>query len=664
MIHSELLALAEDIATHRDVEQKGVEQQDHDSLTCTTPDDADVYQYSVSPRSYQGKYTLHLPSDFMAKYREDIRRTHSARIVVPSHFVNADTREIRIPTASDVTILQQTNNENDSHSYHHDDDDDKTKSRPPQRQAPLRYLKAHNIRTGRKRLLVVRVMAQNGTETPEETIQEIRETIFGLPGQNSSIYPTVVSQYDAASHGYLKWIPATGTNIQNGIAEITITHSIANANRSIHGELHHAVMDACTAKLGNLREISDHVMFCLPNGSLLQGSSQWTAFTYMNSPFSFFQMSRCTKLSVVMHEIGHSLGFRHSAKGADPYGDEQGYMGYAINEMFKPRKGFNAHKHWISGWYTKERIRLINLDSIQNELITVPLVAFVDAYNPLLPANMPAIIKVHNLYVHFNRAKGYNMGTNLAQKDKVVINYADHDEAVSDLVASLNVHETYQRTDISAASIFITVCKMDRDTHADADYAVVSIYGSNIDSPCPEISRVPYLNKDRTSGWFLDEQPNIVSSKAQHSETGHHPTREEWHDDYGKSFGDTSPRIDSSPQTVTIATDSGTSLVSVEVVTLDTGSPVTVNSRTHPFKDCWIVVVCLAPCCICLILLCLRCYRLYMCLFRINNQAVSNNKECRPALNEVSTDTCLSCESRTSSHTSSYSYDLEEGMAQ
>jgi hypothetical protein len=56
--------------------------------------------------------------------------------------------------------------------------------------------------------------------------------------------------------------------------------------------------------------------------------------------YSYYQKSRCTRLSVVMHEMGHSFGFRHSGTGASDYGDVSGYMGYANNNVGWPRKAF------------------------------------------------------------------------------------------------------------------------------------------------------------------------------------------------------------------------------------------------------------------------------------------------------------------------------------
>lgn len=48
--------------------------------------------------------------------------------------------------------------------------------------------------------------------------------------------------------------------------------------------------------------------------------------TCVGAQYSYYQQSRCTKLSVVMHEVGHSLGFRHSGYAGNEYADESGYM--------------------------------------------------------------------------------------------------------------------------------------------------------------------------------------------------------------------------------------------------------------------------------------------------------------------------------------------------
>jgi hypothetical protein len=60
-----------------------------------------------------------------------------------------------------------------------------------------------------------------------------------------------------------------------------------------------------------------------------------------NIQYVYFQNSRCTKLSAVIHELGHSvLGFMHSSKGTTVYGDVSCYMGFTDNTVAFPRKAF------------------------------------------------------------------------------------------------------------------------------------------------------------------------------------------------------------------------------------------------------------------------------------------------------------------------------------
>lgn len=57
--------------------------------------------------------------------------------------------------------------------------------------------------------------------------------------------------------------------------------------------------------------------------------------------YSYYQKSRCTKLSYVMHELGHSvLGFEHSSSRDDEFGDISCYMGFSRNVTAYPRKSF------------------------------------------------------------------------------------------------------------------------------------------------------------------------------------------------------------------------------------------------------------------------------------------------------------------------------------
>ena len=159
------------------------------------------------------------------------------------------------------------------------------------------------VRSGTKRLLAVRLSANGGSEVPEETVEEIQNTIFG--SATTQNLPTVVSQYAAVSHGALQFVPAQGVGIENGVIEIVMDAPLATKNVSIQGPMLQEILKSAAGTLGDLDEVADHIIFCLPTGSILNGSAKWTAFTYLYEPYSYYQRSRCTKLSVPMHEIGH-----------------------------------------------------------------------------------------------------------------------------------------------------------------------------------------------------------------------------------------------------------------------------------------------------------------------------------------------------------------------
>lgn len=331
------------------------------------------------------------------------------------------------------------------------------------------------LRSGTKRLLAVRITGLEGTEVPDETLPQIRDAIFG--SESTGDLPTVVSQYAAVSHGSLQYVPSAGAGISDGVAEISISTSIMNGTSSIQGALMQEILDATALSLGDLESVADQVIFCLPTGSLLNNNNKWTAFTYRYEPYSFYQKSRCTKLSVAMHELGHSHGFRHSGKGSDLYLDEQGYMGYANNKMHGPQKGFNAHKHWISGWFDDRSVD-IEENLLLHRAMGAPLVSFVDASNEDLPQSEAVVLKVKHLYVQYNRAKGYNSGTFKDQKDRVTVNYAESEDDVSDLVAELAVNETYVHASFDEAGndLIIQVCSVGVEALAGIDYAVVSVH--------------------------------------------------------------------------------------------------------------------------------------------------------------------------------------------
>jgi len=292
-----------------------------------------------------------------------------------------------------------------------------------------RRLTSPSLKLGEQRLLALRVSSTfGGGESPLTWANEIEGAIFGNGQKGSPLNPvaSLVSQYKAVSHGQLVLIPAAGDGILNGVAEVEVNVKIAG--RAVDGELPKIIFDRAAAALGKpLEEVADFIIVCLPDGATVNGSADWSAFAKHLEPvstvvvqdtsigtscvsdqslfnthllqktctntlhifdaldlslfcplqYNYFQRSRCTKLSYMMHELGHSLGFRHSGMGDDEYGtsklpsicvlhffpkdyihalsncpifkirlswspigDESGYMGYAKNEFGLPRRAF------------------------------------------------------------------------------------------------------------------------------------------------------------------------------------------------------------------------------------------------------------------------------------------------------------------------------------
>ena len=307
-----------------------------------------------SPRA---SYDITLSEYLLEKYKEEIEEG-IAHVCIPGGYISEDSSSVIIPNERRLRLVENN----------------------PANQRRLQL----EARLGNKKLLAVRVVSVIGEE-PKESLAEITDAIFGaaLFGTQvqSSEYAqdsTVVSQYRHVSAGSLNLLAANGPGIEFGVVQIIVDFEIAGAGIQ---RLSNAIVAATEEQLGgSLDEIADFVVFCLPNDSLLQGSTDWTAFTYLyepvsanfptfvhpdtdavslfartftrlhrwilaypklsNTQYSYYQKSRCTRLSVVMHEMGHGFGFRHSGRGGNDYADESGYMGYAHNLIGWPRKAF------------------------------------------------------------------------------------------------------------------------------------------------------------------------------------------------------------------------------------------------------------------------------------------------------------------------------------
>ena len=188
---------------------------------------------------------------------------------------------------------------------------------PPSR----RHLSVQDRRKGIKSLLVIRV---NGADSRLSLSREdLSKRIFGI-GNNAPAV-NVRSQYNACSFGKFQIVPATGTGITYGVASV----SIGNVLGKNPFNLENQVVDVAQRSLGisNLESKFDHVMICMPPGTLYGGTrSNWYAYGYLNWYRTVYNDKWCGYYSVPMHEIGHNLNLQHSSHGDVGYGDQTGTL--------------------------------------------------------------------------------------------------------------------------------------------------------------------------------------------------------------------------------------------------------------------------------------------------------------------------------------------------
>jgi hypothetical protein len=311
-------------------------RNDNDCTVChiteveATFDSSDSSSHSVqyachydSGLGFRDTLDATLPQSALDQYRTTIQ-SGTAHFCIPNKYKVG--RAFVVPADSQLELLQRRN-----------------------------LLSHKDFTIGTKRVLAVRVTSSSGEE-PDETVEEIGQAVFGTNWDPSTLAQpsaTVFQQYQAVSHGQLQLVQAKGNNISNGILQVKLNETIAG--KEIQRDLISGILAATQAAVGvDLSKVAEHFIFCIPNSSLLDGTDTWTAFTYLFEPvsidclcctalppllsltqislcsprpqYSYYQQSRCTKLSVVMHEFGHSLGFRHSGYAGNEYADTSGYM--------------------------------------------------------------------------------------------------------------------------------------------------------------------------------------------------------------------------------------------------------------------------------------------------------------------------------------------------
>lgn len=122
---------------------------------------------------------------------------------------------------------------------------------------------------GTRTVLVLRVSSADRNLTL--TAKELSNRIFGTDGDKVNL----LSVYGDCSAGKLKFIPATGPNILNGVGEIVLPQKIGGMNSV---DVDNLVVAVGNTMFGELSRLYDHVMLCLPPGT----AGTWLAYGYLN----------------------------------------------------------------------------------------------------------------------------------------------------------------------------------------------------------------------------------------------------------------------------------------------------------------------------------------------------------------------------------------------
>lgn len=479
-----------------------------------------VCLHQRSNRGFREAFRITLSPEFLAKHASTIDGG-GADFCIPGGHISSSEAETETETETEdassynsiivpeerlirlqhSTAIDDNNNNNDNNS------DQDGGHRRQQRHLED---KDKELRIGTKKLLAVRVISKFD-EIPVESVDDIETAIFGADDDSSigtgdggggfgtgvvAVKPkaTVVEQYHKVSHGKLQLMPAQGSNIYNGVAQVEISQRVNDS--SIDEGLGTNILARTEQLVGvPLEEVADFIVFCLPDGSTARGKLEWTAYTFIYHPYSYYQRSSCTKLSFVMHEVGHSIGFPHSGLGDDNYADESGYMGYSVQDYGGPRKAFNAHKHWFSGWF-HDRRRILNNPTQTGHAFQQRLVSFVDYNNNpsddiFEEDDMVLLNLANNLYIQYNAAKGYNLETPYPYKNKVMITQANGHRSDSKHLAALSAGQSYSHSFFgSNYQLIIHVCEIVQQKTADGaaddgpgssssnlfDYAILSVH--------------------------------------------------------------------------------------------------------------------------------------------------------------------------------------------
>jgi hypothetical protein len=333
-------------------------------------------------------------------------------------------------------------------------------------------------KTGTLSVLVLRISTNDST--PSLSADEFHKLIF-------EDEVSLQKQYAACSFGKLNLVPT-----DYGVLDLYLNTTVEGATPI---SLVSMANQALRERLGIAKttDASDLLLMIMP-----PGTGDWAAFSGVGHPRSVYNDLWGGYSSSLLHEVGHGLGLGHANEDGSDYTDYTSYMSAGHKQTNWPAKSFNAQNHWDLGWYED---RSVSVDPIAAPQL-LKIVAFVD-YDKTQPGeHVLAEVGVDNLYMQYNRAKGFNRDT---EEKADMLTISTKMDGGTDLVAGLDLDSnTYLVAGFQGSDqdILIEVCYVGVGNDVDQpDYMIVSVgvgpslcgqeYTPSISSPTASQERDP-----------------------------------------------------------------------------------------------------------------------------------------------------------------------------
>ena len=255
-------------------------------------------------------------------------------------------------------------------------------------------------------------------------------------------------------------------------------------NEKAHGNSYNNLVNAANVAaiklvdeaVDNIRNLAHMTVLVIP-----PGTGGWAAFATMRGKQSVFNNLWAGSVGAMMHELGHNLGLYHAnLPNGNEYKDRSGYMGMADQVEGYPEKCYNAQNSWYLGWYKDRAIEALP-ERFANKPIHIELRPIVD-YG-ITPIGQYVLVKVGDLYLQYNRAKGINMDTSgMIDALTIVKEVQRGTEMMGGLNEKNKVYQMYDEK--TQQTMTIECCFLDKQN----DIVTVGIgYGNNVCSGFPAI---------------------------------------------------------------------------------------------------------------------------------------------------------------------------------